>query len=166
MTTDRNDQTSSTPNPPISPTSIDFTPTINPTPTTNPTPSNPNNLWQKVVAFLVVLIIAVSAIVVIFLSQRLINAQDKFAAKQTAIINQLITKIDDLQTLNEKQLETLKESQAKELDAFKQLQSQKLTEVQSAQTKLLETFKKNRDEQLKLLRDQMKNLPGAPKQKD
>jgi uncharacterized protein HemX len=159
MTTDHNNQPTSTPNPPISPSSIDFTPTSTP-------PKNPNTLWQKVVAFLVVLIIAVSAIVVIFLSQRLINAQDKFAAEQTAIVNQLITKIDDLQTLNEKQLETLKDSQAKELAAFRQLQEQKLEEVQSTQTKLLETFKKNRDEQLKLLREQMKNLPGAPKQQD
>jgi selenocysteine-specific translation elongation factor len=141
--------------------SIDFKPTPKPI-----TPTASNSVWQKAVASLVVLIIAVSAIVVLALSQRLVNAQDKFATQQTAIVNQLITKIDDLQALNEKQLKTLKESQAKELKIFKTLQEQKLQELQDAQTALLESFKDNRNEQLKLLREQMKHLPGAPKQDD
>jgi uncharacterized protein HemX len=130
-----------------------------------PTPASSNNtgLWQKAVAFLVVLIIAISAIVVIFLSQRLVDAQDKFATEQTAIVNQLITKIDSLQDLNAQQLSTLKESQARELKRFKQLQDQKLEELEASQTSLLESFKDNRDEQLDRLRDQMKSLPGAPR---
>jgi hypothetical protein len=131
--------------------------------TPTPAPAAGNPLWQKVVAGLVAVIIAVSAIAVFLLAQRLINAQEKFAAEQTAIVNQLITKIDDLQSLSEGQLQTLKENQHKELEAFKQLQSAKLQELQNGQTKLLEDLKKNRDAQLKLLREQVKHLPGAPK---
>jgi uncharacterized protein HemX len=135
----------------------------------SPTPAstnsiNTNGLWQKAVAFLVMLIIAISAIVVIFLSQRLVDAQEKFATQQTAIVNQLITKIDSLQNLNAQQLSTLKESQARELKRFKQLQDQKLEELEASQTTLLESFKDNRDQQLDRLRDQMKSLPGAPRQ--
>jgi uncharacterized protein HemX len=128
-------------------------------------PSSTNNpgLWQKAVAFLVVLIIAISAIVVIFLSQRLVDAQEKFATQQTSIVNQLITKIDGLQDLNAQQLSTLKESQARELKRFKQLQDEKLEELEASQTTLLESFKDNRDEQLDRLRDQMNSLPGAPR---
>ncbi|MFM2432253.1 MAG: hypothetical protein RLZZ511_3467 [Cyanobacteriota bacterium] len=130
-------------------------------------PASPvNPLWQKIVAGLVAVIIAVSAIAVFLLAQRLINAQEKFAAQQTAIVNQLITKIDDLQSLSEGQLQTLKENQHKELEAFKQLQETKLQELQNGQTKLLEDLKKNRDAQLKLLKEQVKHLPGAPKPDD
>jgi uncharacterized protein HemX len=122
-----------------------------------------NPLWQKAIAILVVIIIAVSGIAVFLLAQRLIDAQNKFATEQTAIVNQLITKIDDLQSLSEGQLKTLKESQHKELEAFKQLQSAKLEDLQSAQNALLEDLKQNRDTQLKSLKEQVKHLPGAPK---
>jgi uncharacterized protein HemX len=125
-----------------------------------------NPLWQKAIAILVVIIIAVSGIAVFLLAQRLIDAQDKFATEQTAIVNQLITKIDDLQTLSEGQLKTLQDSQHKELEAFKQLQEAKLQDLQATQTKLLEDLKKNRDTQLKLLKEQVKHLPGAPKADD
>jgi hypothetical protein len=141
---------------------IDFArnqPTPPPKPTGNP-------LWQKAIIILVVIIIAVSGIAVFLLAQRLINAQDKFATEQTAIVNQLITKIDDLQSLSEGQLKTLKDSQHKELEAFKQLQSAKLEDLQSAQNALLEDLKQNRDTQLKLLKEQVKHLPGAPKPDD
>lgn len=126
-------------------------------------PPNGNPLWQKAIAILVVIIIAVSGIAVFLLTQRLIDAQAKFATEQTAIVNQLITKIEDLQTLSEGQLKTLKASQHKELEAFKQLQSAKLEDLQSAQNALLEDLKQNRDSQLKLLKEQVKHLPGAPK---
>jgi uncharacterized protein HemX len=122
--------------------------------------------WQKAIAFLVAIIIAVSGIAVFLLTQRLIDAQDKFATQQTTIVNQLITKIDDLQSLSEGQLKTLQDSQHKELEAFKQLQEAKLQDLQSAQNALLEDLKKNRDTQLKLLKEQVKHLPGAPKADD
>ncbi len=130
----------------------------------SPTPKPTGNpLWQKAIAILVVIIIAVSGIAVFLLAQRLIDAQDKFATEQTAIVNQLIAKIDDLQSLSEGQLKTLQDSQHKELEAFKQLQSAKLEDLQSAQNALLKDLKQNRDTQLKLLKEQVKHLPGAPK---
>jgi uncharacterized protein HemX len=129
-------------------------------------PPNGNPLWQKAIAILVVIIIAVSGIAVFLLAQRLINAQEQFATEQTAIVNQLITKIDDLQALSEGQLKTLQDSQHQELEAFKQLQEAKLQDLQATQTKLLEDLKKNRDTQLKLLKEQVKHLPGAPKPDD
>ncbi|MBE9032161.1 hypothetical protein IQ266_20695 [filamentous cyanobacterium LEGE 11480] len=125
-----------------------------------------SQLWQKAVGFLVVVIIAVSAIAVFLLAQRLIDAQDKFAAEQTAIVNQLMTKIDDLQNLNEGQITKLKDSQHQELERFKQMQESKLTDLQAAQNDLLEDLKQSRDEQIKLLKEQVKNLPGAPKPAD
>jgi hypothetical protein len=125
-----------------------------------------NPLWQKAIAILVVIIIAVSGIAVFLLAQRLIDAQNKFATEQTAIVNQLITKIDDLQSLSEGQLKTLQDSQHKELEAFKQLQEAKLQDLQSAQNALLADLKKNRDTQLKSLKEQVKHLPGAPKADD
>jgi uncharacterized protein HemX len=133
----------------------------------SPTPKPSGSpFWQKAIAILVVIIIAVSGIAVFLLAQRLIDAQDRFAREQTAIVNQLITKIDDLQSLSEGQLKTLKESQHKELESFKQLQEAKLQDLQSAQNALLEDLKKNRDTQLKSLKEQVKHLPGAPKPDD
>jgi hypothetical protein len=133
----------------------------------SPTPKPPSNpFWHKAIAILVVIIITVSGIAVFLLAQRLIDAQDKFATEQTAIVNQLITKIDDLQSLSEGQLKTLQDSQHKELEAFKQLQSAKLEDLQSAQNALLKDLKQNRDTQLKLLKEQVKHLPGAPKADD
>ncbi len=133
--------------------------------TSNPKPSG-SPFWQKAIVVLVVIIIVVSGIAVFLLAQRLIDAQDRFAREQTAIVNQLISKIDDLQSLSEGQLKTLKDSQHKELEAFKQLQEAKLQDLQATQTKLLEDLKKNRDTQLKLLKEQVKHLPGAPKPDD
>jgi biopolymer transport protein ExbB/TolQ len=144
-------------------TAIDFARNQSPP---NPQPSSSPFLWQKAIAVLVVIIIAVSGIAVFLLAQRLIDAQDRFARAQTAIVNQLITKIDDLQSLSEGQLKTLKDSQHKELEAFKKLQEAKLQDLQSAQNALLEDLKKNRDTQLKLLKEQVKHLPGAPKPDD
>jgi uncharacterized protein HemX len=141
---------------------IDFARNQN-TPTPQPSGSP---FWQKAIAILVVIIIAVSGIAVFLLAQRLIDAQDRFAREQTAIVNQLITKIDDLQSLSEGQLKTLQDSQHKELEAFKQLQEAKLEDLQSAQNALLKDLKQNRDTQLKLLKEQVKHLPGAPKPDD
>jgi uncharacterized protein HemX len=143
-------------------TAIDFARNQN-SPTPKPSGSP---FWQKAIAILVVIIIAVSGIAVFLLAQRLIDAQDRFAREQTAIVNQLISKIDDLQSLSEGQLKTLQESQHKELETFKQLQEAKLQDLQSAQNALLEDLKKNRDTQLKLLKEQVKHLPGAPKPDD